>query len=683
MRNFLIFLLACSFVFSCDIESNVIEARLHNIELMRNVLKEGSYKGYDIIIISSTSKEEAEYQQRMLEIAFDGASNKWGRTPTILSVLDTTEGGQVIGSVYTWIQAERMMRAKHPQLISGYPNLISYIKSNGLKAAAYHNGGKGERCSPLTQSLGNSRGAQKLVGSVKNAKGQNIDLDILLSVVLQCSSFAETNLGTHFDTYWTSQIAFGSNPHDKLIRSNFGLDKFLVGFDKNNLIPQNIADFGTAALDEQGRMTVFYGNKRFASRKGSEYVIDEEKITRELLDKGSRVAYDFGSFAVSLEMWEILVDYWNRKCHLDTVTTRSPIKRDIDPHFIQPFIRFLYALNDLAYSEQIDLEHPLSPVEFDQFLKDNMPEVHAHIWEDVLHEKDTKKREEAIACMEEVMEFYLLYRETPLFSNLQKVFGYIDLGDETQWFRYRRPIDIMNEKLEMLSDFIGKKIEVQLDGHVLVLEADEFHFQRSREARLMRGITDDRISNFRVEGKPVTMHADDVKKGVWREGVYVKNSIIQNSDLTKGSVIIDSVISNVAGKILANYSYIESSTAPLIDAKTSIIHQTIDIKHVTANKEVISDVYKSMLSPPYQGRMRAPIGYDPKGMPVESITDFIATLTYDLKGAKEFGDKTARTEDARFTFDEIREIEPHKSADHHFREQMNDIALKFVHEKRT
>ena len=524
---------------------------------------------------------------------------------------------------------------------------------------------------------------------------------------LQCSSFAASNQGTHFDTYWTSQIAFGSNPHDQLLRSNFGLDKFLVGFAKNQLIPQNIADFGTAALNGQGRMTAFYGNKRFASRKGSEYVIDQEKINQELLSKGDRVAYDFGSFAVSLDMWEIIIDYWKRKCLLDTAAAKSQIKRDIDPHFIQPCIRFLYGINDIADKGAVDHALP-SPASlrtendlktartaFDTLLKGTMPQAHAYIWEDVLNEKDPKKRAEATACLEEVMEFYLLYRQTPPFSDLQKVFGFIDLGDETQWFRYRRPIDIMNEKFEMLSDLIGKKVEVQLDGSIQETKADERVFQRSREARLMRGIADDKIASFKVEGKPVTMTLAEIKSGKTIEGVYVKNSIVKNSDLTRGSVIIDSVVNNLTGKVLADHSYLESSTSPLIETKASIVHQAIEIKPIRADKEVVSDVFKSKLSPPYHGRMRAPIGYDPKGMPIykkkdsvdsneldETIGYFVERIPYDLGGVKEYSDKTAKTDDGRFTFEEVRDIEPQKGADHQFRDSIDARAKKAVNDSR-
>jgi hypothetical protein len=694
------------------LSSNVIATRLHNIDLMRHALKPKAYEGYDIIMISSTTEEEAEYQQEVLEKIFTGTSKKDGREPIILSVVDLTEGGQLIGGVYTWMRAEEKMRAKYPDLMMGYSSLIDYIQANNCKVAAYHNGGRGERFSPLTQSLGNSRGVQKLVGSVVNAEGEEVELDVLLGVILQCSSFAATNRGTHIDIFWTSQIAFGSHPHDQLIRSNFGLDKFLVGFNKNGLIAQNIADFGTAALTKKGRLTAFYGNKRFASRKGSQYVVDKAKIEKELLSKGDRFAYDFGSFSVSIEMWQLILDYWKRKNIFESVLTGhtyTNVKRDIDPHFIQPFIRFLYGMNDIAHREKIDQQLPspsslatqndlyIARENFDVILQKTAPEAHLYIWEDANNEIDAKKKAEAVACMHEVMEFYLLYRQTPTFANLEKVFGFIDLGDETQWFRYRRPIDIMNEKFEMLTDVIGKKIEAQLNGSVQEFEADELLLQRSFEARMMRGITDDKIAKFIVNGKRVMMTLEDVKEGKMVEGVYIKNSIVQNCHLEKGSRLINSIANQVVGKVIATHSYLESSTCPLIEANASLVHQVVEMKPIKADAEVVSDVYKSTLDPAYHGRMRAPIGYDPKGMPIykilgktekgtpiyskefdETIRYFLERIPYDLQDAKEYGDKTARTDDGRFTFEEIREIEPHRVRDKIFRDSLESLARKVI-----
>ena len=695
--------------------SNAATIRLQNIDLMRNVLKKNAYLGYDILIISSTSKEEAHYQQNFLEKAFAGTCKKDGKIPIILSVIDSIDGGQLIGSVYTWLKAEEMMRKKQPRLL-GDSDLLSYVRLNNLKVAIYHNGGKGERFSPLTQSLGNSRGAQKLVGCILNAQEEEIELDILLSVILQCSSFAATNKGTHIDTFWTSQIAFGSKPHDGLIRSDFELDKFLVGFDKNNLIAHNLVDFGTAALSNEGRMTAFYGNKRFAFRKGNEYIIDGSKIEKELLSKGDSVAYDFGSFSTSLDMWGLLVEYWERKMSFESMPSKSiqsNLKRDIDPHFIQPFIRFLYGINDLADRNAIDKKLPCPATlvtqrelnaareEFEFILNNTMPLAYSYIWTDANNEMDPKKKDEALACLNEVIEFYLLYRQSPPLENLQKVFGFIDLGDETQWFRYRRPIDIMNEKFEMLTDLIGMKIETELNGSIQEKEGHTKLFQRSLEARLMRGITDDKISKFAVEGKEVTLTFAEIEAGKVVEGVYIKNSIVQNSNLTKGSAVINSILNNVIGKVIAKYSYIESTTSPLIEASISVVHQVIDIKQIKAHREVVSDVYKSKITPCYHGRMRAPIGYDPKGMPIykkaknlnegslhfneeldETIGYFIKQIPYSLMDIKEYSDKTARTEDGRFTFEEIREIRPRRMSDKDFRESLNSLAEKAVSESR-
>ncbi len=696
--------------------SQQVETRLHNIELMRHVLKKGEYEGYDIMMISSTTEEEALYQQRIFEKIFAGTSKKDGRTPIILSVVDSTDGGQLIGAVYTWIKAEEMMRKKHAELMSGYKNLFDYIKSSKAKVAAYHNGGRGERCSPLTQSLGNSRGAQKLVGSIKNVQNEEIELEVLLGVVLQCSSFATSNNGTHIDTFWTSQIAFGSHPHDRLQRSNYKIDKFLVGFDKDYLIPQNFADFGTAALTKAGRMVAFYGNKRFASRKGSQYAIDVSKLEKELLSKGDKVAYDFGSFSCSIEMWSLFVDFWKKKEIFELMNSgqlRSKIKRDIDPHFIQPFIRLLYGINDLADRKVIDNQLPdpanlisqseldIAREKFDTIIKKTSPHAHVYIWEDIHNEPDDKKKAEGAIYMHEVMDFYLLYRQSPVFIDLHKIFGFIDLGNETQWFRYRRPIDIMNEKFEMLTDLIGKKIEVQLNGSVQEYEANQALLHRCREARLMRGIKDEEIAKFSVGDKVIILTYEEMKSGKLVEGVFVKNSIIQNCDLSIGSIIINSVVNHVTGKVVANHSYLESSTFPLCQSMTSVIHEVIDINQIQADREVVSDVYKSTLSPPYHGRMRAPIGYDPKGMQIYKILDknkedkpisseeldqtikyFVEHIPYDLRGAKEYSDVTARTEDGRFTFEEIRRIEPMRALDQKFRESIDHIAKEALKKSR-
>lgn len=501
------------------------------------------------------------------------------------------------------------------------------------------------------------------------------------------------------------------------MRSNFQLDKFLVGFDKNNLIAQNIADFGTAALNSQGQMTAFYGNKRFASRQGSHYVIDSAKIENELLSKGEKVAYDFGSFSVNLNMWELLVDYWKKKNVLNSTIekgTHTIVKRDIDPHFIQPFVRFLYAMNYLEDRNAFDAQLPAPTTlltqlnldeareQFNANINTISPKAFAYLWRDVNNETDIKKKNEALTCMNEVIEFYLLYRQTAVLVDLKKIFGFIDLGDDTQWFRYRRPIDIMNEKLEMLTDLIEKKIETQLNGEIQSFDADENLLQRSVESRLMRGIKDNKIANFTVEGKPVTLTLAEMKMGKSIEDVYIKNSIIQNCDLTKGSFIVNSVVNHVRGKVIAFNSYLESSTSPLIEATTSVIHQVIDIKQIKADREVVSDVYKWKLVPSYHGQMRAPIGYDPKGMQIykilgktennkvlysnefdETIRYFLERIPYDLKDAKEYSDKTARTQDGLFTFEEIREIEPLRIEDKIFRDSIEEMANKAITDRRS
>jgi hypothetical protein len=90
--------------------------------------------------------------------------------------------------------------------------------------------------------------------------------------------------------------------------------------------------------------------------------------------------------------------------------------------------------------------------------------------------------------------------------------------------------------------------------------------------------------------------------------------------------------------------------------------------------------------------MRAPIGYDPKGQSIyktatgqeidESLAEFMQRIPYDWRGMREFSDKTARTEDGRFTFEEIRDIEPMKAVDHLLRDEIALVAIKAVNESR-
>lgn len=147
-----------------ELSPQSVAIRHHNIQLMRNALKSGEYEGYDILVISSTSKEEADYQQEKLEKTFAGTVNKNGRAPIILSVVDSIEAGQLIGSVYTWLRAEELFRKKHPELLNGASSFLDFIQSNRLKVASFHNGGKGRAVQPPDAKLGKFKGLSKPCG---------------------------------------------------------------------------------------------------------------------------------------------------------------------------------------------------------------------------------------------------------------------------------------------------------------------------------------------------------------------------------------------------------------------------------------------------------------------------------------------------------------------------------------
>jgi len=108
------------------------------------------------------------------------------------------------------------------------------MKDGKVKVGIFHNGGKGERATPITPSLGNSRGAQRLVGGIVNSENLEIEAELLLAVVMNSSAFAQTNDARRVDTYWTSQIAFGTVDFGTIARSNSPYDKFIVEMKKNS-----------------------------------------------------------------------------------------------------------------------------------------------------------------------------------------------------------------------------------------------------------------------------------------------------------------------------------------------------------------------------------------------------------------------------------------------------------------
>lgn len=641
------------------------------IEMLQRVLTQKPYQGYDIIIVSSTTPDEAEYQQKVLERAFDGVATSNGTLKNkvcILSVLDESEGGQIIGQINTWARAKDAFRAWAVKnaLAAADSDLDALFKASKIKISVYHNGGKGERASPATQSLGNSRGAQKLMGSITNAKGQKIDIELIPAVVLTTAEIAASNDGSRIDTYWGNQISFGTNAAEQIQRSNAQFDKFVIRIPKNPKM-KDIHDYGTADVFGTGRIKKFIANKTLAKRDpatGKFVANPNNKAELDALLGSPRPSFDYGPFSMSRDMHYAFIEYWTKVRKIfDAMAAnqgRSPVARDIDPAFVQIIVPLVNGLEGrtlpaLPAVAELDAATPQAK----EALLDNACNALIAAMADEYKPdivKIYKKDANSKAAVHETVEFFIRYRDT-LFKDLGKVAGTIDLGENSHWFPYKRLLDMANEKFLMLSDIIGTNMELDVDGSAVTAPLDEEgqDIVRARDARALRGIKNAAVAVFIVAGQQVALSAEEVRKGVEKEGVYVKGSIIQgNCELLPGSRIVNSVINDSQGLIIAENSYVESSSVADLRAVNSIVYKAIDIGVLKAEKEIVADAYRpdiddGRFAVKQQTRMRAPVGYDPK-----PAREALEKMPVKMADNIRFGEN-------RYSFEEIRNMECNRS----------------------
>jgi phosphomannomutase len=615
-----------------------VYTRRANIDHMQGVLTSETYNGYDVIIISSSTQDEADYQQKVLEKTFEGrrtGNDAMGNKVVILSVLDEAEGGQIIGQANTWRRAVDQFAEWASANGLENTNLDELFGQDKVKVAVYHNGGKGERASPATQSLGNSRGAQKLVGKVTNPQGEEVDLELITAVVLETAPLAMSNDRSRVDTFWANQVAFGTTDFANLERSNFQFDKFVIKVPKNPK-KKDLFDYGTAVIDEVGKIVKFLANKVLTKKDpATGKFVDNPDFARENeeLLSAPKGVFDYGSFSMSRAMHYAIMDYWTNVQGIFAVIDdeagdgKAGISRDIDPALVQVVVPLVNGLSGkeipvAALPPKEELRNMPASLEKDEVLKKAyealIGEMDDQEFIDALNKiyNNPKKKQFVL----EAVEFFILY-QAELFGDLDKVIGHIDMGEESHWFAYKRILDLSNEKFFMLADILGYSQEIEPDGEVTTREATLEDIIKAEDSRRVRNIKDEAVAVFYTEnGEKITLSAEDVRKGYYdRENdIEIKGSVIQGKTvLLPGSRIINSVVNDSQGVIVAENSYVESATSPEIKAENAIIYKAIDEKSVSAVKGLVADAYRPELEDarfrPGQTRMRASIGYDPKG----------------------------------------------------------------------
>ncbi len=280
---------------------------LKNIEAMYRAVEEG--EGFDVIVVVSPSKAQAEYWQRRLEGSRGAVI---GPKTKVFSLEEDWPGGagQLLGTLYAWRKLERY----------GLDDLLA----RGGRVAIYHTAGKGMRLSPLQLAEGGDKSAVKLPRLIKIA-GKETPLTILEAVIFQTGIFASSREG-RLCVFWGDQIFIPEKGPD------FAGNCQAEIFDLRQELPEG--------EEEWRRNWQSYG--LLLPRENGE-VLQREKQTweqiRQLKEKGFiqpdssgklTLGKSLGSFSLSPSLLEALLEEFQPELE------EKRGKLDTDPHLWMP-----------------------------------------------------------------------------------------------------------------------------------------------------------------------------------------------------------------------------------------------------------------------------------------------------------------------------------------------------------
>ncbi|MCP4608412.1 MAG: hypothetical protein GY845_06845, partial [Planctomycetes bacterium] len=159
-----------------------------NIRDMYTAVEDG--RGFDVIIVVSSNKDQAKFWQKRLEAT---KGSVIGRGAEVISVEEDWLGGagQLLGTLYAWNKAETAQR-------------LMRILESGRNIAMYHTAGKGTRMAPLPAAEANNKSAIKLPRMIY-VSGKKTPMTVLEAVIFQTGIFAATRQG-RLCVFWGDQV---------------------------------------------------------------------------------------------------------------------------------------------------------------------------------------------------------------------------------------------------------------------------------------------------------------------------------------------------------------------------------------------------------------------------------------------------------------------------------------------
>ncbi|OPX28495.1 MAG: hypothetical protein B1H08_05820, partial [Candidatus Omnitrophica bacterium 4484_171] len=373
------------------------------------------------------------------------------------------------------------------------------------------------------------------------------------------------------------------------------ITKFVTIAKEDALTPVNLRDLGMYGIE--GNIARF--NKPKGSFKSKEEVL--EWLQRNGL---TNAAYSCGSHRLKREFMYAIFDYFREDFKKRTQVDKSRIQIEA-PDFIQPILILLEGLRGRENIEGEGIDRVEDVINF-------LPQ-------------ETRESLTNLKYHREVIDFWLKNKDQPEFRNNPWV-GVTNIGSNIYWWRYRRPAELYQDKMQMIAKFTKVWIEIDAQGRINRTQATEEQQEESEAMLKFRGIkypiTNSYIGKEYINSQgviestqqPITF--EDIEKGITIGGVYIKNSIIQNSYIKQESSIIDSVISNTAARVDIIASYIQDSVIANLEAEHSIIYNVVEKEKLKATATCCADIYREDIlkfRDLSEGQARIWAGYDADG----------------------------------------------------------------------
>lgn len=624
----------------------VVAGRRHAIDLVYDMLDPAKeYKGYDVIIVSSKTENEAAEKQKELDGIFSGVKTASGKPVRIISV-----------SEEDWTQEKKIDADKKPGAGNFLANPAAYIEAckkmpeldelwreGRVKIMMVHDAGDATRGSPNSLAYG-SRGSQSMIGSVGLQNSNEFPLTLLNLNILLNLQHALSNNGSSLDVFWSSEMIIGSTPAGDIdpiggaLFSAMGME--LTKRDK----------IGPEDLKRNGFFYRRSGEKSIGFAAQSTFADNPEKF--EKLRKGSELlVQDTSGQRFSRVFFSDMIGLFG------TAIDKKAMKVDHSPQIIHPIFIVIEGMSkykgdlDLTNAKVEDVEKALSQVidEDGMDYLSKLKELRSIKDKPGLPDKDGNYRQGEF--YKAIIELYILSMRH-CGGNAEKFLRLSSVGarEDAYYWTYRSALEQLNADLEMTTDLSGKKTRIGPDGNAVYEEPTIFDRIKAEDARRLRRIKVP-VNNVTINGKTYSFTREEIRRGIDVGGVRIKGSIVQNCVLSGGTDISNSVVTGVEGEIVAEASEVSNSKDPLITATASNVSNVILPESIRAASEVLTGIFRVGLEDPRTGVpgetiFDAPINFDAKTTDQERLPGNWASAR-ELRAMPKEGSDIAREREMR------------------------------------